>query len=884
VKGLKPFVRKTKVHGFDFRHCLKTRNRNMAKKQSKSKLSFDTGEDEEDDVGVKVRPEDFVKLISEGGLPQEWNPYEEGYVPTKPKFINDEEPEGGQFRIDGSRLWEVINNGDVDIMPVYFTMPSPPKDFTKIDGYELDKDEQYFRRLEMPKKIRQIEKKALSDLHDIEKRNRQDTVQGYKFYLRFWEIFKEEEANLEEEIAWLRKIWWYRTYGYWFFNDGEPTFLPPDYFDFLNFYYMDEAVCYPEYRDDVKRKYCYAWYLENTTETFAHIDHETGKAIKGEDGKYEMMDLGRRLFFGDAEPKTRRTGATHEAVHKILKGAITNMSYFSTIISFEGNNAEIHYKKKLLPAFDSYPLCLKPMWEGNRRPTVLRLDAPPNVYHIRGLKSAVMYSDSGGLFKNEGDRLNGLLNDEQGKSSALNINIFERWNVNKYTMSTGMGINILSGVYVKNPSTVEQMESNSAPYYRMCMMSDFYRRLPVKGQTASGFARIFLPAYLRMEGFIDRFGKSVVDEPTERQIRLSPYAIFAVGRKGARQMLQAERDTLVAENTPQSLEQYRSIRRKSPFTWAECWLGSSGNVGFNLEIIDKRLGELNRLRSLGKQPYKSGYFYREHGGEDDRVLWHTYPEQPKFKMSMDIPMQLTNQRMPIEVFYPQKGIVVPAWRPVNGQRFTCGIDMFRNLKQADSKSKDRLDGSISTSRQSNGGIAILWEHDPAIDSGQDQKQWQSYRCVLSYNYRPSTQVEFMEDVLMACQYFGAMMYPEQNVERFIEYAYDRRMGGYFLFDTEITSGRLKALPGKYTTNDVLQDMMRDAKDYIEFRAHVENHDDLLNEWKTLRGLEDITRHDLFVAFGMALLGSKSRYRQLMSNFDNNDSIDLDGWGFKKRVI
>ena len=68
-----------------------------------------------------------------------------------------------------------------------------------------------------------------------------------------------------------------------------------------------------------------------------------------------MIDLGRRLFFGDVEPKTRRTGATHEALHKILKGSTTNYSFFSTIISFEGNNAEIHYKKKLLPAFDALP-------------------------------------------------------------------------------------------------------------------------------------------------------------------------------------------------------------------------------------------------------------------------------------------------------------------------------------------------------------------------------------------------------------------------------------------------------------------------------------------------------------------------------------------------
>jgi len=511
----------------------------------------------------------------------------------------------------------------------------------------------------------------------------------------------------------------------------------------------------------------------------------------------------------------------------------------------------------------------------------LRLDAPPNVYHIRGLGSSINFSDSGGLYKNEGDRLNGLLNDEQGKSSQLAVNIFERWNINKLTMSTGMGIHILDGVYVKNPSSVEEMESTAAPYYRMCMMSDFYRRIPHKGQTASGFARIFLPAYLRMEGFIDRFGKSVVDTPTERQIQLSPDAIFAKSKRGARQMFQAERDTLISENTPQSLEAYRSVRRKSPFTWAECWLGTSGSVGYNLEIVDKRLGELNRLKSFGKQPYKVGYFYREHGGLDDKVLWKNDSEITKFKMSMDIPDQLTNQREMIEVWDGLSMRWMPSWRPINGVRFTCGVDPFRNLKANEAKMSNKLGTSLSSSRQSDGGIAILWEYDMEKDHGKPKNDWQSFKCVLSYRYRPMTQEEYFEDVIMACQYFGAMCYPEQNVEAFLAYVFKRGYGGYFLYDIGL-DGKQKPLPGRYTGTETQQEMVREYKDYIEFRGHVENHDDLLNEIKAFRGLEDFTQRDLKVAFGFALLGSKSRYREILSNA-SSDVVDLSGYSlFNKR--
>jgi hypothetical protein len=405
--------------------------------------------------------------------------------------------------------------------------------------------------------------------------------------------------------------------------------------------------------------------------------------------------------------------------------------------------------------------------------------------------------------------------------------------------------------------------------------------MPIKGQTVSGFSRIFLPAYLRMEGFIDRFGKSVIENPTERQIRLSPYAIFAVAKKGSKQMMQEERDTLLAENTPQSLETYRSIRRKSPFTWAECWLGSSGNVGYNLEIVDKRLGELNREKSLGKPPYKTGYFYRENGTPDGMVLWQTSADIPKFDMSMDLPLALANQREGVEVWDGLSQKVVMSWRPRNGQNFTCGIDPFRNLNAGQAKANAKMGFSLSNSRQSNGGIGILWEYDDSVDHGKAKKDWDSFTCVLSYTYRPATQEEYFEDVIMACQYYGALMYPEQNVEAFIAYVYKRGYGGYFLFDMGL-DGRPKPLPGKWTGTETQQDIVREYKDYVEFRGHKEKHDKLLLEIKNFSGVESFTRLDLKTAFGYALLGSKSRYREILSTMGNSDSVDLDGSGFIRR--
>ncbi len=256
----------------------------MASKKKESKLSFERDIELKEESRFKYRPEDIVKYREEHDtLPDDFCPYGD-YKVTLPKFVGDEPP-CDQFHKDGYKLWEVINDGDPNLTPIHFSMPAPPKDKTLIAGYGLDPDEQYFRRLEIPRKFKLVEQKALQDLADIEKKNRQDTIQGYKFYRRYWEIMEEEADNLEEELEWLRNVWYWRTYGYWFYNDGEPTFIPPDYFDFLNFYYIQEAVCFPEYRHDVRRKFCFSWYLENCTETFKHLD-PSGKAKKNAEGKY----------------------------------------------------------------------------------------------------------------------------------------------------------------------------------------------------------------------------------------------------------------------------------------------------------------------------------------------------------------------------------------------------------------------------------------------------------------------------------------------------------------------------------------------------------------------------------------------------------------------
>jgi hypothetical protein len=537
----------------------------------------------------------------------------------------------------------------------------------------------------------------------------------------------------------------------------------------------------------------------------------------------------------------------------------------------EGDNAEKHYLKKLLPAWQKYPMFLKPMWAGTNSPNVLKLTAPGNLYGYEGLNSMIDYTDSAGERKNDGDKLFYSIFDEEGKT--VSSQIWERWSVNKLAMSTGGGTKIIG--YAYHPSTVEEMNEGGIEFYKMCEMSNFYKRNPL-GQTLSGLARIFFPSYDGMEGFIDRFGMSVIDTPTERQIRLRPDAKFAKLKKGAKQIQQEKRDALVREGTPASMEAFRSFRRKEPMCWADCWIGTSGDMGWDLEKLDRRLTEIRRLKAMRKSPYIKGNF-RWSGGKDTRVEWITDEEHGKFELAMMLPIDQTNLKNQIMWFDGETGFPTPAWEPRFKNRFTCGCDPFRYANKTEGKFHE------TGSRQSDGGISVLWEHDPTVDRDPDMSKWKSRKFVLSYRHRPRSQEEYNEDVLMACVYFGAMLYPETNVETTWKHFIDRGYAGYLKYDIDSLTGRRKDRPGFYSLTNSKNDLFAELKDYISYRSHEEPFDEFLLECKNIRGPEEMTKYDRLVAHGGALLGSRSLYGKVRDSLSNTITIDVCGM-FRPRAI
>jgi len=759
----------------------------------------------------------------------------------------------------------LINDLDKDRRTIRISLPEPPP-IELIDGYGELPENQVFKRKETPHKLKLLENEILKELQDRKKGNYQETITGYKLIEMFWERLEERAGDFEDEIEFIKHLWWYRTYGYWFFNDGKPTYITGRHFMFLTFFYMPDVKDnngYPEYRDRHRREFLFRDYLRKAHHTFAKRD-EKGWAVSNDDETYEMADMRMRLFYGVAHPKSRRNGSTIMSLSNMVEGAETGFGKYSTIVSKDGSSTEEAYKLKLLPAWNDRPLYIRPIWDGSFRPETIKYIPPKNSLGTESLMSIVDYTESAGTFKKDGNKLNGDITvDEPGKT--VGVSILERHDVYKNAAALGDGTLILG--FFDYISTVEEINAAGTAFLDLLDLSDFYQR-GSNGQTSSGLAVMMFPSYDGQEGFIDRFGMSVIHEPTERQKQLRPDAQFALLNQGAFQYQQEKRDDFLKKGTPAAMQSYRAYVKKYPWCSSELSIGTSGDIGFDYEILDKRIAELRKQKSLNRMDMKVGNFYRYKTpeGKDDpdgNVYWRT-EDNGRFELSYEPPQSLTNMKTRTMMYDVTLGKTVPQWRPVYMTKFTLGADPVEYSTQR----KD-----TGSSKQSDPAMTVFREYDSTVEHSQNPSEWETCNVACFYRYRPASINDYCEDVLMAAEYFGAMIFPERNKTRLIEHIIGRGRGGYLKYNISPVTGRQETEPGYWASSETKQDGMGYTKDWIMDHAHRCNHLRLLEEMRNIRLIEELTRYDGLASFLACMMGSKSTYGKIQDR-QSSSKIDL----------
>jgi hypothetical protein len=689
--------------------------------------------------------------------------------------------------------------------PIYVPCPQPP-DWHLIDGFGLDPKDQKWHKPNLPKK-----------LADLAKASRGLTLD------QIWEEIELNPIKYAEEVEWIKKMWYFRIYGYWFFNHGVPTYITGKHFYYIANFRIDCG--YPKYRYRDRKYWLMIDFIKNHHYDFVTKD-KNGRAVPirhEEDGTpvYKMRDVGRRVFFGDVYPKMRREGATYRAEANNCETITKMRGAMGGIQSRTDTDSKNVFVEKLVRPWKQTWFFFKPIYAGSTSPkTILDFDVPSKSVGGKGASAGVMVGlesaidfrpGSEGAY--DGTKLMFSHDDEVGKS--VDIDVWARWLIKKECLSQNFGLDIHG--YCSNTSTVgEMIAGGGANFKMMCDMSDYYRRNEL-GQTDSGLVVFFISSAEGLED--DSYGN--YDE--------------AKGLK----TIEIQRDSLLRNK---NLTGWIEKVRQYPIYYRECFSSTGSDLGFNLYILEQR------IQQLKAQPYPSmllGNFERQNPADMTSPVFFMENPDGRFVISR----QILN---PNQMYQMDSG----HYAPYKAGLFNVGVDLFR-FNQTEHK------------RMSLAGLAVKMRRDLTIDPIDKKiEDWESDRFVCTYLFRPPTKEDACRDVLACAQYYNAMILSEDNVSDVRDNLIKWGFGG-FLKHLRDAQGKFRLTPGFNTAGGNKERLFNALRDYIERRGMFENHLEFLDQAKGIQSIEKLKDFDLLTAGALALVSEESDY-ELYQGFQEED--------------
>lgn len=733
-----------------------------------------------------------------------------------------------------------LNCNDPELQKFKIRLPPAP-DWQLIEGFGLPVYDQVFTYEQIPERLIILEENLRRKCLINRKRNESKFSFEKNVIDSIWGELENNSIEYKYEINWIKKQWYYRRYGRFYFINGKVTYIDPWHWYFLNYFHLEavrENNGLPAYRDRDRKWFHAQRYAYTTTET--PIYKSNGDLDLNLDDTPKMRNVGSRTVFGTNCLKGRRVGDTSKALSILLNESSCNFEIYNGIQGNKESTAEGIFKEKLMFAFRKMPFFFIPEMPNLNHATELVFNSPE---FRGGLNSKIDFATTSKRHYYDSKKLAFIFADEIGKTE--NESVDRRHEVLKRCISPGVNIN----GFMINTSTVDNMELSSAKEFeKLSRASHFEDRMP-NGQTKSGLINLHFSIVEGYEGFIDRFGASIVDKPTKEQI---PYMGRIVRDErgeimGCKDYIKSvEKDYLESGDMMRLCE----FQRMNPITWKDCWANIGKNFFFNINLLRGRRAELATRREdniiIGNFVWKNGF-----GSEVEFIE----DEDGKFRKSMDI---APSKRSKI-IF---DGVIK---RPAFKDIFIASSDAFR---------LEKTDGY----RMSKGSGAVLYMHDPNIDSqDKDVRDYTTNKFVCTYLFRPDTREEYCEDMLKMCIYFGALMYGESNIDIVNDFFIRKGFSGYLLFNIDPVSGRKKNNAGFNTSGpNIKQKLFNLASDWINLHAQRCDHIEIIEEMLSIEGPDKMTDHDLFVSIVGCLLGQESNYVDFVKQFSNK-KIDVKGF-------
>lgn len=389
-------------------------------------------------------------------------------------------------------------------------------------------------------------------------------------------------------VEYIEKQFDYREQGFWFMNDGKPTYITGSHWMYLQWSSID--VGYPDFRE-ANRIYWIFW-----------------EACRADSRSFGMIYL-----------KIRRSGFSFMCSSEAVNiGTLTRDSRIG-ILSKTGSDAKKMFTDKVVPINQKLPFFFKPVMDGMDKPkTELSFRVPAvkitkkNMYKldeekIDGLNTTIDWKNTEEN-SYDGEKLLFLCHDESSKWVLPN-NILNNWRVTKTCLRLGSKIvgKCMMG------STSNALSKGGSNYKKLYEDSDSTKR-NANGQTKSGLYRLFIPMEWNMEGFIDIYGMPVFRAPSTPVKGVDGEMI----KNGAIDYWEAEVESL--KNDSEALNEFY---RQFPRTESHAFRDESKSSLFNLTKIYQQI-DYNDAQ-VREQLITRGSFMWKDGIKDTKVIW--YPDQ-----------------------------------------------------------------------------------------------------------------------------------------------------------------------------------------------------------------------------------------------------------------
>ena len=602
----------------------------------------------------------------------------------------------------------------------------------------------------------------------------------------------DEDGNAiysDEQIKFITKEGERIKNGYWFYNNGTPTYITGLHYFYLNYWTLEDGNS-PDYRDTDRRYFYFQDYCEKLPQCY-----------------------------GIVRIKKRREGATSQATCYLVWKSITQKKQFCGIVSKTGKDASDAFIYMVMNGYRNLPIFLKPRVEDEETKTELVFKKKKDKRKTKGRERGQIFDDDIGLeskinFKNtalnsyDSGRVSALLIDEAGKFPK-EVPVNQYWPIVKKTLTRGA----IKVGFCLIPSTANDAKSGGEPYKALFDESSQFENQ----YTASGLYRYFCPAYDGYEGFIDEYGMSIIDTPTESQKKYIKERYGMDITMGAKAYL-IEQRKLIKDKKALSEE-----IRMNPFTEEEAFMIDQKKCYFNSEKI---YNQIDFLKEEKVRLRRVRLFWKD----DKTVDWADDKDGPWMIQKFPDDDEKNKVR-------ENDGIKSPA----NAHKYVSGIDPFKS--------------SVISGKGSMGACYVFERYDINDPNNTGMP-------IAEYVDRPRLKSLFHDEMLKAAVFWGYKACYENDVgDDFVDYFTNKGFKGYLMRTPESAIDKNKrrhVVKYGVTSGDAFA-LARQLDTCI---TYVENHcekivfPDLLEELLQYDH-ENRTVYDRTVAFMISLLSGVS---------------------------